>query len=166
MQIVDLTKVSNLNEINEEINLAVKKKVLTQTQADTINPYKVLKFFKSNLGKRMLSSYYLKREQAFYLQINMSDIFKNDDRVEIIENEDKLMVRGIIDAYFEENDELVIVDYKTDFVNEENKDTITEKYTKQLEIYSRALSTLTGKKVKEAYIYLFGTEEEVLYKFD
>lgn len=96
----------------------------------------------------------------------MSDIFKNDDRVEIIENEDKLMVRGIIDAYFEENDELVIVDYKTDFVNEENKDTITEKYTKQLEIYSRALSTLTGKKVKEAYIYLFGTEEEVLYKFD
>ncbi|GAA0090784.1 helicase-exonuclease AddAB subunit AddA [Paraclostridium bifermentans] len=166
MQIVDLTKVSNLNEINEEINLAVKKKVLTQTQADTINPYKVLKFFKSNLGKRMLNSYYLKREQAFYLQINMSDIFKNDDRVEIIENEDKLMVRGIIDAYFEENDELVIVDYKTDFVNEENKDTITEKYTKQLEIYSRALSTLTGKKVKEAYIYLFGTEEEVLYKFD
>jgi ATP-dependent helicase/nuclease subunit A len=166
MQIVDLTKVSNLNEINEEINLAVKKKVLTQTQADTINPYKVLKFFKSNLGKRMLNSYYLKREQAFYLQINMSDIFKNDDRVEIIENEDKLMVRGIIDAYFEENDELVIVDYKTDFVNEENKGTITEKYTKQLEIYSRALSTLTGKKVKEAYIYLFGTEEEVLYKFD
>lgn len=166
MQIVDLTKVSNLNEINEEINLAVKKKVLTQTQADTINPYKVLKFFKSNLGKRMLNSYYLKREQAFYLQINMSDIFKNDDRVEIIENEDKLMVRGIIDAYFEENDELVIVDYKTDFVNEENKDTITEKYIKQLEIYSRALSTLTGKKVKEAYIYLFGTEEEVLYKFD
>ncbi|MCG4735219.1 PD-(D/E)XK nuclease family protein, partial [Casaltella massiliensis] len=70
---------------------------------------------------------------------------KNDDRVEIIENEDKLMVRGIIDAYFEENDELVIVDYKTDFVNEENKGTITEKYTKQLEIYSRALSTLTGK---------------------
>lgn len=166
MQIVDLTKVSNLNEINEEINLAVKKKVLTQTQADTINPYKVLKFFKSNLGKRMLNSYYLKREQAFYLQINMSDIFRNDDRVEIIENEDKLMVRGIIDAYFEENDELVIVDYKTDFVNEENKGTITEKYTKQLEIYSRALSTLTGKKVKEAYIYLFGTEEEVLYKFD
>lgn len=166
MQVVDLNKVSNLNEIKEEIELAVKKKVLTQTQADTINSYKVLKFFKSKLGKRMLSSYFLKREQAFYLQIKMSDVFKSDDSIEILENEDKLMVRGIIDAYFEEEDELVIVDYKTDFVNEENKQSIIEKYTKQLEIYSKALNTLTGKRVKEAYIYLFGIEEEVLYTFD
>ena len=164
MQIVNLNKVGNLDDIKEEINLAIKKKVLTQTQADTINPYKVLKFFKSNLGKRMLNSSFLKREQAFYLQLNMRDIFKIDNE-EDIENEDKLMVRGIIDAYFEENNEIVLLDYKTDFVNEENKDEVIKKYEKQLEIYSNALNTLTGKKVKEAYIYLFGIEKEILYKF-
>ncbi|WP_373598855.1 helicase-exonuclease AddAB subunit AddA [Paraclostridium bifermentans] len=165
MQIVDLNKVTNLNEIKEEIDLAVKKKVLTQTQADTINPYKVLKFFKSELGKRMLNSYFLKREQAFYLQINIRDIFEVDEEFKDIENKDTLMVRGIIDAYFEENDEIVIVDYKTDFVNEENKDDVIKRYTKQLEIYSTALNKLTGKVVKEAYIYLFGIEEAILYKF-
>ncbi len=165
MQIVDLNKVTNLNEIKEEIDLAVKKKVLTQTQADTINPYKVLKFFKSELGKRMLNSYFLKREQAFYLQINIRDIFEVDEEFKDIENKDTLMVRGIIDAYFEENDEIVIVDYKTDFVNEENKDDVIKRYTKQLEIYSMALNKLTGKVVKEAYIYLFGIEEAILYKF-
>ncbi len=165
MQIIDLNKVNNLNEIKEEIDLAVKKKVLTQTQADTINPYKVLKFFKSELGKRMLNSYFLKREQAFYMQINIRDIFEVDEEFKDIENKDTLMVRGIIDAYFEENNEIVIVDYKTDFVNEENKDDVIKRYTKQLEIYSMALNKLTGKAVKEAYIYLFGIEEAILYRF-
>ena len=164
MQIVDLSKVSNLNDIKEEINLAVKKNILTQTQADTINPYKVLKFFKSNLGKRMLKAPFLKREQAFYLQIGIRDIFEAEGEFKHIVNNDTLMVRGIIDAYFEEDGEIVIVDYKTDFVNEENKNEVINRYTKQLEIYSKALNQLTGKNIKEAYIYLFGLEEEILYK--
>ena len=164
MQIVDLSKVSNLNDIKDEINLAVKKNILTQTQADTINPYKVLKFFKSNLGKRMLKAPFLKREQAFYLQIGIRDIFEAEGEFKHIVNDDTLMVRGIIDAYFEEDGEIVIVDYKTDFVNEENKNEVINRYTKQLEIYSKALNQLTGKNIKEVYIYLFGLEEEILYK--
>ncbi|MGL5641278.1 MAG: 3'-5' exonuclease, partial [Paraclostridium sp.] len=162
MQIINLNKVDNLSYIKEEIELAIKKNILTQTQADTINPYKVLNFFKSNLGKRITSSYFLKREQAFYLQLNIRDVFETVDNVE---NDDTLMVRGIIDAYFEENNEIVIIDYKTDFVNEGNRDEVITRYTKQLEIYSKALNQLTGKNVKEAYIYLFGSEEEILYKF-
>ena len=47
------------------------------------------------------------------------------------------MLRGIIDAYFEENGEIVLVDYKTDFVNEENKVDVVNKYKKQLELYRR-----------------------------
>ena len=46
-----------------------------------------------------------------------------------------------------------------------NRKEVIDRYNKQLEIYSKALEKLTGKKVKEAYIYLFGIEEEVLYKF-
>ncbi|MGL5755106.1 MAG: helicase-exonuclease AddAB subunit AddA [Paraclostridium sp.] len=165
MQIIDLNKVDNINDIKDEIELAIKKNILTQTQADAINPYKVLKFFKSNLGKRMTTSHFLKREQAFYLQLNIKDVFDFEDDEKKLENDDTLMVRGIIDAYFEENDEIVIIDYKTDFVNEENREDVINRYTKQLEIYSKALNQLTGKLVKEAYIYLFGSEEEICYKF-
>jgi ATP-dependent helicase/nuclease subunit A len=113
----------------------------------------------------MLKSPFVKREQAFYMQINLRDIFKPSEEFKDIENKDTLMVRGIIDTYFEEDNEIVLVDYKTDFVNEENRNEVIDKYNKQLEIYSKALEKLTGKKVKEAYIYLFGIEEEVLYKF-
>ena len=71
------------------------------------------------------------------------------------------MLRGVIDLYFEEDDGLVILDYKTDFVDENNKKEIIYKYKKQIEIYADVLSKLTGKKVKEKYLYLFGIDEQV-----
>ena len=73
------------------------------------------------------------------------------------------MVRGIIDAYFEENGEIVLLDYKTDFVNDENKEKVISRYEKQLELYSEALEKLTGKRVKEKCIYLFGIDEAISY---
>ena len=86
------------------------------------------------------------------------EIFKNNR--ETYENE-SVMLRGVIDLYFEEDDGLVILDYKTDFVDENNKKEIIYKYKKQIEIYADVLSKLTGKKVKEKYLYLFGIDEQV-----
>nr|SUY22580.1 ATP-dependent nuclease subunit A [Clostridioides difficile] len=55
------------------------------------------------------------------------------------------------------------MDYKTDFVNEENINQIIEKYKKQLDLYADIIETLTGKSVKEKCIYLFGVDEAVCY---
>ena len=105
---------------------------MTQKQASIINSYKIYKFFKSNLGQRMLKSKFVKREQTIYAQIKMKDVYiyedlmkeDNTDRY----NEESLMLRGIIDAYFEEDEKIVLVDYKTDFVNERNKDEVINRY--------------------------------------
>ena len=59
----------------------------------------------------------------------------------------------IIDAWFEEKDGLVIVDYKTDRVKEGEEQTLLDHYQVQLQYYARALSQITGKRVKEAVIY-------------
>ena len=112
----------------------------------------------------MLSSKFVKREQKIYTQIKMNDIYLNDEifknNRETYENE-SVMLRGVIDLYFEEDDGLVILDYKTDFVDKNNKKEIIHKYKKQIEIYADVLSKLTGKKVKEKYLYLFGIDEQV-----
>ena len=72
------------------------------------------------------------------------------------------MLRGVIDLYFEEDDGLVILDYKTDWIDDENnKKEIIHRYKKQLNIYAEVLSTLTGKKIKEKYLYLFSIDEQV-----
>ncbi|MDX5634389.1 PD-(D/E)XK nuclease family protein, partial [Clostridioides difficile] len=132
-----------------------------------VNPYKIYKFFASNIGKRMLNAEIINREKSIYAQVNMKDIYiyekliNNDDK-KLYDNE-SVMLRGIVDAYFEEDNQIVLVDYKTDFVNEENINQIIEKYKKQLDLYADIIETLTGKSVKEKCIYLFGVDEAVCY---
>jgi ATP-dependent helicase/nuclease subunit A len=87
------------------------------------------------------------------------DLMKEDNTNRY--GEESLMLRGIIDAYFEEDGKIVLVDYKTDFVNEENKDQVINRYKKQLDLYKNVLQELTGKEVKEKYIYLFGIDEGI-----
>ena len=70
------------------------------------------------------------------------------------------MVQGIIDMYFEEEDGLVIVDYKTDAVK--TAEELVKRYKLQLDLYARALEQITGKKVKEKWIYSFALGKEIL----
>ena len=67
----------------------------------------------------------------------------------------KVLVQGIIDAYFVEDDEIVLADYKTDFVRKGQEQKLIDLYHVQLEDYACALNRLTKKNVKEIYIYSF-----------
>ncbi len=111
----------------------------------------------------MLKSPFVKKEQAIYAQIKMKDVYKDLIEEEYIEmyDSESLMLRGIIDAYFEEDNKIVIVDYKTDYVTEETKDEVVNRYRVQLDLYGDAIEKLTGKKVKEKCVYLFGLDEGV-----
>ncbi|HCQ6001194.1 TPA: helicase-exonuclease AddAB subunit AddA [Clostridioides difficile] len=167
MEVLDLKNVNSVNDIKSQIRGFVSKGIITEKQASIVNPYKIYKFFASNIGKRMLNAEIINREKSIYAQVNMKDIYiyekliNNDDK-KLYDNE-SVMLRGIVDAYFEEDNQIVLVDYKTDFVNEENINQIIEKYKKQLDLYADIIETLTGKSVKEKCIYLFGVDEAVCY---
>lgn len=167
MEVLDLKNVSSVNDIKSQIRGFVSKGIITEKQASIVNPYKIYKFFASNIGKRMLNAEIINREKSIYAQVNMKDIYiyekliNNDDKK--LYNNESVMLRGIVDAYFEEDNQIVLVDYKTDFVNEENINQIIEKYKKQLDLYADIIETLTGKSVKEKCIYLFGVDEAVCY---
>lgn len=167
MEALDLKNVSNVNDIKSQIRGFVSKGIITEKQASIVNPYKIYKFFESNIGKRMLNAELINREKSIYAQVNMKDIYiyekliNNDDKK--LYDKESVMLRGIVDAYFEEDNQIVLVDYKTDFVNEENINQIIEKYKKQLDLYADIIETLTGKSVKEKCIYLFGVDEAVCY---
>lgn len=164
MEVLDFEKVNTESEIKAQIQDLVKRRIITEKESQVLSPRKIMRFFKSPIANRMLSSKFVKREQKIYTQIKMNDIYINDEifknNRETYENE-SVMLRGVIDLYFEEDDGLVILDYKTDFVDENNKKEIIHKYKKQIEIYADVLSKLTGKKVKEKYLYLFGIDKQV-----
>ena len=161
MEVIDFSKVKTIEEIKVQVSTLIDKNIITKQQATVINPYKIYKFFRTDIGKRILNSKFIKKEQVIYTQVKLKDIYINEDSEVQNEqyNEESIMLRGIIDLYFEEDDEIVIVDYKTDFINDENKDELIEKYKKQINMYSDAIEELTGKKVKDKCLYFFGLDD-------
>lgn len=73
--------------------------------------------------------------------------------------EEEVLVQGVIDVYFEEEDGLVLMDYKTDRVSEAEE--LVKRYHTQLEYYAQALERLTHKKVKEKLIYSFALHQVI-----
>ncbi|ETP71382.1 ATP-dependent exonuclase V beta subunit, helicase and exonuclease domain-containing [Lachnospiraceae bacterium JC7] len=85
------------------------------------------------------------REKHFMLNLPHNELFGTGTVSEHI------LLQGIIDAFFIEDEEIVLVDYKTDRVRSE--DVLIGRYKKQLELYGKALESITGKRVKEMLIY-------------
>ena len=140
-------------DISKQIDSMVMKNLLTRKQADCVDSNKIKEFFESDLGIRMLSSNSINREIPFNMELPIKELY-NEIQSENYK-EETILLQGVIDCFFEEEDEIVLVDYKTDYVKEGEENIIIERYKLQLELYSRALFKLTGKKVKEKYVYLF-----------
>ena len=122
---------------------------MTADSRELVRESVIWPFVSSDLGKRMAAAQRegrLKKESQFVIGIparQMGD-FNSDELV---------LVQGIIDAFFEEDGELVLVDYKTDYV--EKEETLRERYGIQLDYYRRALMQMEKKRVKETVIYSF-----------
>ena len=101
----------------------------------------------------------VRREFPFFTEISSLQLESSLNK-EIYEDE-KVRLQGIIDLFFQEDDEIVLLDYKTDYVEEGNEEELIERYTLQLKYYKDALEKITGKKVKESYLYLFYIDKAV-----
>jgi len=151
MQHIDFRNVYSIDAIMDQIEQLVLKDFITKEDAETINPWKIYNFFKTDVGLRMIASSNVKRETPFFIETQASDVFPELSS-EIYRNE-TIVLQGVIDCYFEESGYLVLIDYKTDYVDE--AESISDKYNKQIDLYARALEKIKGKKVKERYLYLF-----------
>lgn len=137
---------------------------LSPEMAECIRPADILGFIRCGSGQRMKNaarSGLLFKEQPFVLSVDASEIYPESCREEAAgaDPEEKILVQGIIDVYFEEPDGLTVLDYKTDRVKSAGE--LKDKYHAQLDYYARALTQLTGKPVKEKIIYSFTLREEI-----
>ena len=154
---LQIDQVNRLEDVTEELNRLVCCGFLTEEEKLIIKPDKIYEFTKSELGKRMEKAKQqnrLWREQPFVIGISAKQIKEEWDSEEFV------LVQGIIDAYFEEEGQLVIVDYKTDRVS--TSEQLAKKYAEQLKYYKRALEQLTGKKVKEQILYSVYLDKQVV----
>jgi ATP-dependent helicase/nuclease subunit A len=147
-QHLDFSKVS-LDELRSQVDELVDRELLRASEASRVNPWKLKMLFDTDIGKRMAAAAAkgeLKREIPFFMGYEGSET----------------MVKGVIDAFFEEKQGLVIVDYKTDHVDISSfEETLKDRYTEQMRYYKNALERITGLKVSETILYSVSLGKEI-----
>lgn len=137
-------------DVRRCINSLIDSGLIDEEDARLVKTSRVMTFVSSNLAERMHEA--AKRgdlfvEQPFVLGIDADRINKNFPQSE------KVLIQGIIDAFFIENDSVILMDYKTDRV--QNKDELVKRYRTQLDYYQEAIEKITGLKIGQKLIYSF-----------
>ena len=151
MELHNFTGGSDFAFVKGELDTFVKDGFMTEEMAKCIFIKDIVNFLGSESGKRMstaASSGKLKKEQPFIMKEDASEVYE-----ELKGQNETVLVQGVIDVCLEEDGELVVLDYKTDNVN--NMEELRERYHAQLDLYGQAVEKLTGKHVKEKIIYSF-----------
>lgn len=152
-----IANVRQEGDVEKELQRMVACGFLKEEETNAIRPQKIFYFAKTDLGKRMMEAQQVNRlwkEQPFVIGISARNVKPQWESDELV------LVQGIIDAYFEEEDGYVLVDYKSDYVKKEQE--LVERYSAQLDYYQKALEQITGKKVKEKIIYSLCLNKEIV----
>ncbi|MCR4749190.1 MAG: helicase-exonuclease AddAB subunit AddA [Lachnospiraceae bacterium] len=165
LELFDMAGSTGLTGIDQEsqkkyvtnvISKQIRSGKIDKKTADLVDVKKITAFLISDLGRRMCMAAAegrLKKEQPFVLGINADRLNKDYPK------EETVLIQGIIDAFFYEGDDIILMDYKTDAVK--NGQELTDRYSVQLEYYKEALETITGKKVIQKLIYSFALGETI-----
>ena len=158
IQRLDERKDYELKDIQNMILNLVEKEIITKNEADAIDVNLIYQYTKSQLFEELRKAKEVHKEQPFYINIPAKDV------VSEAENSKKnILVQGIIDLYYiDKNDNLVLIDFKTDYIsNEPNaKEKILDKYKVQLEIYKTALEQALNRKTSKTALCLVKSEYE------
>lgn len=141
--------------LEEATEAMVQAGIFTEKEISIVHLSRIMDFFGTELGARCASAFAegrLQRERHFNL------LQRSEGEM--------VVVQGIIDCFFEEDGELVLLDYKTNWIDreksfDEEADRLRGAYRDQIAIYSNALIQATGLPVKEAYLYLLGTGKSI-----
>ena len=159
MECLEYGKTDTSQNLKEQIEELVQNQKLSEIEAKCVRVSDIRGFVECDLGQRMKAAALkgrLFREQPFVISRSAAKIDESWDESE------RVLVQGIIDAYFLEDEEIVLVDYKTDYVRRGEEKKLIERYHTQLEDYGQALERMTRRRVKEKYIYSFALKKAIL----
>lgn len=158
MEYMDFDKISSPNDAELFLKDLLDREIITNEELEAISIEKIKKFIASPLFSRIKNSQGIYREVPFVMSMRASRLneFKNSNS--------EIVVHGIIDLYFVENNNIILVDYKTDKVYK-NLQELSHKYNIQLALYKEALEKNTGAKISQCLIYSLDKGEALNVEF-
>lgn len=153
MQFFDFSK---SNDIEAELERLYEWQFITETEYNAIERKKLQDFFNSNIFKRISNALTVEREMRFLTEVDAKKIAPHlNEKL----SKEKVIIQGAVDICFVEDDGVVVLDFKTDRVD--NLEILKETYGEQLNIYALACEKIFGKKVKQKLIYSFNLSKEI-----
>ncbi|MCQ2420707.1 MAG: UvrD-helicase domain-containing protein, partial [Clostridia bacterium] len=137
----------------QELERLVQEQFLRPEQAAAVDLRRIQTLFSSEFGKRILRAKNLQREFKFSVMEDAGRFFPACQS-------EKIMLQGVVDCFWIEDDGIVIVDYKTDFIKNDLPEKV-EKYRPQVTAYASALGRIFNCPVKEVFLYFFSAGQAV-----
>ena len=153
MQFVRYAACTTEAGVRQELERLQAQKFLTPAQAEAVDVGKILQLFTSALGKRILTAQKLRREFKFSI---LTDAAEFDPAAA----GEQVMLQGVVDCFWQEPDGIVILDFKTDYIDGDLTKK-AERYAPQLHAYAGALSRIYEMPVKQTILYFFSAGEAV-----
>lgn len=155
LQKIDLKKQYSKEELEILKQELVAKNIISLEEAKFINLFKIQSFLNSKLAETLRQAKVIEKEKAFCFKMNAKEVFEEAKK-------ETILVQGIIDLYAVFDDgKIILIDYKTDFVEDGNEQILVKKYQNQLNIYKQALENALERKVDEVYIYSLYLNKEI-----
>lgn len=156
LELLDLTRIRSRNDFMDQIQVIIGKGLIQIEDIKKLNQDYIYRFTQSNVAERMRKAQLLNKlfkEKQFVMGVKASEVVQESNSDELI------LIQGIIDVFFEEEGELILLDYKSDIVD--NEEQLIRRYRTQLDYYSKALTQILHKRVKEMIIYSLPLAKEV-----
>ncbi len=155
---LNFSKVVDTDVITRCIDRLILQNQITEVEANSIDVKKILGFFNSDIYARILQSKNVYKEQIFTLGLPTNEVYSElNDSVKDV----NIVVKGMIDCLFEEEDGYVLLDFKTDFVTNDTIQSVVDNYRVQIDLYAKAVDKALDKLVKEKYIYFYNINKFV-----
>ena len=148
MQYIRYECCNDTQSIEAELERLVSDGYLTDKERAMVNTDQILTFFKSDLGQKVMRSRSTLREFKF-------SILENAEQAADEVLDEKVLLQGVVDCALLEEDGIIVIDFKTDYVTEQTVSSVAENYTPQVQAYARALARIYDLPVKSAFIYFF-----------
>lgn len=170
MELIPLKEGTQETDVEEFLSSLVEKNILTQQEAETVSVRQIASFFRSEIGRRACRADWVKREWPFTLRRSRQELAamaKDRETAEMLRRElpSELLIQGIIDCCFGDDDGIVVVDYKTDYIDFKNKkasfDEIRRRYEKQVALYRDVIRIAFDTDRIEAKLFLFRASEAI-----
>ena len=153
MEHLDFACDGTSDAVRRQIDALREKRLLTPEQAEAADADAIARFLQSDVAARIRASAQVEREYRFSILRSAKDYDPRADAG------DQVLLQGVVDCFFEEDGELVVLDFKTDRITKAQTAERAAYYAPQLETYASALERIMGMRVREKLLYFFTTGE-------